>query len=487
MRDSQGPEPEEAVFERHLATIMMADVVGYSRMMGENEERTVRMLRGHRAVFDALLKAHRGRIFNTAGDAILAEFPSAVEAVRCATEIQSALRTRNEHFPEDQRMWFRIGINLGDVISQGSDLLGDGVNVAARIQTVAEPGGVCISGSVYDQIQNKLTLQFKMMGERSFKNIAQPIRTFSISESESGSMPTSVPLPPPKKGSKAALIIALAGGLFLLAAAGTGYWLDQRGEQNRRVEETRQAVVLEQEAAQELRQTLALERQATEAQRRLAEEEAALAAREREKAEEAQRQAREVQLAAEAARRQARLEAEADFAKAALARAELEKQRLDQELKRVAAEKKTAEAQRLAVEAQAAKAAQEKAAAAAVRLDAETQAAREKAAANPFDGIYEGSLCNEATADRDRKCWSVLLKVKNGELAATWLTRSGKPGVVKGTITPEGAVAMSLDGWKPDGQAISANLNGKAERNMIKASGKWAMGLPVSGEWKKGD
>src|SRR5438034_9627212 len=160
--------------ERRLATILMADVFGYSRMMGEDEERTVRTFRGHRAVFDELLKVHRGRVFNTAGDAILAEFPSAVEAVRCATEIQAALRTRNEHLPPERRMWFRIGINLGDVIVQGDDLLGDGVNVAARIQTIAEPGGGCISGSVYDQIQNKLTLQIRQLGEKSFKNIAQP-------------------------------------------------------------------------------------------------------------------------------------------------------------------------------------------------------------------------------------------------------------------------------------------------------------------------
>src|SRR5881396_1218567 len=158
--------------ERRLATIMM----------GENEEGTVAVLRGHREIFDALLKAHRGRVFNTAGDAILAEFPSAVEAVRCATEIQTALRTRNEHLPPERRMWFRIGINLGDVIVQGDDLLGDGVNVAARIQTIAEPGGVCISGSVYDQIQNKLTLQIRQLGEKTFKNIAQPVRTFSISD-----------------------------------------------------------------------------------------------------------------------------------------------------------------------------------------------------------------------------------------------------------------------------------------------------------------
>ena len=116
------PEEErQPSMERRLATIMMADVAGYSRMMGENEERTVQTLRGHREIFDALLGLHRGRIFNTAGDAILAEFPSAVEAVRCATEIQAALRTRNEHLPEEQRMWFRIGINLGDVIVQGGD------------------------------------------------------------------------------------------------------------------------------------------------------------------------------------------------------------------------------------------------------------------------------------------------------------------------------------------------------------------------------
>src|SRR6202795_3791749 len=166
----------------------MADVFGYSRMMGEDEERTVRTLRGHREVFDELLKAHKGRIFNTAGGAILAEFPSAVEAVRCATEIQTALRTRNEHLPEEQRMWFRIGINLGDVIVQGGDLLGDGVNVAARIQTIAEPGGICIAGSVYDQIQNKLSLQIKQLGEKSFKNIAQPVRTFAITD-EGGAVP----------------------------------------------------------------------------------------------------------------------------------------------------------------------------------------------------------------------------------------------------------------------------------------------------------
>src|SRR5215510_2741776 len=112
------PEPEGAL-ERRLATILSCDVAGYSRLMGANEEATVQALRGHRAVFDALLKQHHGRVFNTAGDAILAEFPSAVEAVRCATEIQSALQTRNEHLPPEQKMLFRMDINLGDVVVQG--------------------------------------------------------------------------------------------------------------------------------------------------------------------------------------------------------------------------------------------------------------------------------------------------------------------------------------------------------------------------------
>src|SRR5690348_16220947 len=222
MTDGAVPKGAEPAIERRLATILMADVAGYSRMMGENEERTVQTLQGHREIFDALLKAHRGRIFNTAGDAILAEFPSAVEAVRCATEIQTALRTRNDHLPAEQRMAFRIGINLGDVIVQGGDLLGDGVNVASRIQTVAEPGGVCISGSVFDQIQNKLTLQFRPLGEQQFKNIGQPVRTFTITHGERGALPYSVHRMPAKL-----LAIATAGVLAIGAAAYGLYRLNE--------------------------------------------------------------------------------------------------------------------------------------------------------------------------------------------------------------------------------------------------------------------
>ncbi len=128
---------------RKLATILSADVAEFSRLMGEDEEQTLRTFRGHKKVFESLVMEHRGRIFNTAGDAILAEFGSAVEAVRCATDIQAALRTRNDQLPPSRQVRFRIGINLGDVMVQGEDLMGDGVNVAARLQTAAEPGGIC--------------------------------------------------------------------------------------------------------------------------------------------------------------------------------------------------------------------------------------------------------------------------------------------------------------------------------------------------------
>lgn len=128
MQDESASAPvPPAALERRLASILMADVVGYSRTMGDDEEPTIGILSGHREVFDALLKQHRGRTFNTAGDSILAGFPSAVEAVRCATEAQAALRTRDDHLPPEQRMRFRIGINLGDVVVQGGDLLGDGL------------------------------------------------------------------------------------------------------------------------------------------------------------------------------------------------------------------------------------------------------------------------------------------------------------------------------------------------------------------------
>jgi class 3 adenylate cyclase len=210
--------PNTQFLDRKLATILSADVAGFSRLMGEDEEQTLRTFRGHKEVFESLVAMHRGRVFNTAGDAILAEFASAVEAVRCATDIQSALRTRNDQLPPSRQVKFRIGINLGDVMLHGQDLLGDGVNVAARLQTAAEPGGICISGSVHDQISNKLSLSFQPLGEMNFKNIQQPVRTFSITEAEGGGA-----LPSARSRGISPAAKWIAAGVLLLLAGG-GYW-----------------------------------------------------------------------------------------------------------------------------------------------------------------------------------------------------------------------------------------------------------------------
>ena len=169
--------------KRRLTAILAADAVGYSRQMSDNEEGTLQVLTAQRAIIDRLIVAHEGRIFGTAGDSVLAEFASSVEAVRCAVEIQEALQTRNESAPEAQRLEFRIGINLGDVMVDGADILGDGVNVAARLESIADPGGICISSSVYDQIMGKLSLGFVDLGEHSLKNITRPIRVYRFDRS----------------------------------------------------------------------------------------------------------------------------------------------------------------------------------------------------------------------------------------------------------------------------------------------------------------
>ena len=166
--------------KRRLTTILATDAVGYSRLMSESEEETARVLAAHRAVIDGIIQFHDGRIFDTAGDSVLAEFGSPVQAVRCAVEIQDALKTRNDSLPENRRMMFRIGINLGDVMVKGTDLLGDGINVAARLESIAEPGGICIASSVYDQISGKLNLNLTDIGEQALKNITRPIRAYRI-------------------------------------------------------------------------------------------------------------------------------------------------------------------------------------------------------------------------------------------------------------------------------------------------------------------
>jgi adenylate cyclase len=164
--------------KRKLTAILSADVKGYSRLMGEDEEWTLRTLNTYKEVMRSLIQQYRGRVVNAPGDNVLAEFASVVDAVQCSVEIQQVLRARNALLPENRRMEFRIGINLGDVIEEGDSIYGDGVNIAARLEGLAEAGGICISESAYQQIENKLPLKYEYLGEHEVKNIAKPVRVY---------------------------------------------------------------------------------------------------------------------------------------------------------------------------------------------------------------------------------------------------------------------------------------------------------------------
>jgi len=171
----------DSSMKRRLAAILAADIAGYSRLMGADEAATVRDLKEHQAVVLPLIGRYGGRIIDTAGDGILAEFPSVIGATECAVEIQTVMATRNERVPEARRMLFRIGINLGDVIHDESRIYGDGINVAARLEGIAEPGGICISRQVFDQVGRTLKANFQALGPRTLKNIAHPVDVFAIS------------------------------------------------------------------------------------------------------------------------------------------------------------------------------------------------------------------------------------------------------------------------------------------------------------------
>jgi adenylate cyclase len=170
---------EERV-KRKLSAILSADVVGYSRLMGEDEVSTVRTLEAYRKVMSDLIEQFRGRVVDSPGDNLLSEFSSVVDAVQCAVEIHEVIRAKNEEQPEDRRMLFRIGVNLGDVIEEGDRIYGDGVNIAARLEGLAEPGGICISGSAHEQIKNKLALGYEYIGEHTVKNIAEPLKVYRV-------------------------------------------------------------------------------------------------------------------------------------------------------------------------------------------------------------------------------------------------------------------------------------------------------------------
>jgi len=181
----------EAPVERRLAAILAADVFGYSRLMGIDEEGTLAALKAHRReLIDPKIAEHRGRIVKTTGDGALVEFASAVAAVRCALDIQRAMAERNADIPEDRRIEFRMGINVGDIIVDEGDVYGDGVNIAARIEPLAEPGALCLSDNAYQQIKGKLSIDIIDMGEQQLKNIGQPVRVYSVCSEGAATRPT---------------------------------------------------------------------------------------------------------------------------------------------------------------------------------------------------------------------------------------------------------------------------------------------------------
>ncbi len=194
--------------ERRLAAILSADVVGYSRLMEADEEATIRALNACRQNVDELVASHHGRVFGSAGDSVIAEFASAVESVRCATKIQRHQERQSADLPEDRRMRLRIGINLGDIVVEDGNLLGDGVNVAARLEGLAEPGGLCISANIHDQVAGKLDLVFDDLGEQTVKNITRPVRAYRVRIDDpihASVASSTVPLPLPDKPSIAVL------------------------------------------------------------------------------------------------------------------------------------------------------------------------------------------------------------------------------------------------------------------------------------------
>src|ERR1700687_2190684 len=193
-------EPERV--ERRLTAILAADVVGYSRLMGADEEGTLAALKAiRRELVDPRIVEHRGRIVKTTGDGLLVEFASVVDAVRCAVDVQREMAASNADVPAKRRIEFRIGINLGDIIKDRGDIFGDGVNIAARLEALAEPGGICVNRVVRDQVRDKLDITFEDMGEQQVKNIVRPVRAFRIVAKEksvrepSGSPPVPLALP----------------------------------------------------------------------------------------------------------------------------------------------------------------------------------------------------------------------------------------------------------------------------------------------------
>ena len=209
-------------FKRKLTTILSADAVGYSRLMADNEEETVRTLKLYRSIIESLITKYTGRLVDSPGDNILAEFSSVVDSLRCAWDIQQEIKSRNLDLPENRRMRFRIGVNLGDVIEEEGRIYGDGVNVAARLESLADAGGICISGNVYNHVKNKLSFRYGNQGNQTVKNIEDPVHVYRVLME-----PERVQKEPVKQTnqSKWKRVLAVALGVLILSLAGVGFYI----------------------------------------------------------------------------------------------------------------------------------------------------------------------------------------------------------------------------------------------------------------------
>jgi class 3 adenylate cyclase len=443
--------------KRRLTCILAADAFGYSQQIGQDEEGTIRVLSAHRAVIDGIIVFHGGRIISTAGDSVIAEFASVVEAVRCAVEIQEALKTRNDALPESSRMLFRVGVNLGDVVVKNDDLLGDGVNVAARLETLAEPGGICISSSVYDQITGKLDLGFQDIGEQALKNISRPIRVYRVSGTGVPQRPAP-PAPPAARKRKslpwgigAAVLVAVAA----IAAWQTG-WLrvggsDRAGASNVATSGAAPTTGVPAAGVPSRAQTDADTqkiRADAEALKKQAEEELARARSEGD----AVRAAR-AKADAEAAASRLRAQAEADAARIRSAAA------ADAARAKSDAEAATREAQARAVKAEPApRGAESKSGdttpapvAASAPTDKIARAPTSAAANARFDGTWDVTVTCAPAEGASAYKLDLVAQVKDGFLRGEQ-GADGKPGhlSLQGSIQPDGSATLDANGLTGD-------------------------------------
>jgi class 3 adenylate cyclase len=410
--------------KRKLAAILAADAVGYSRMMAADEEGTMKILSAHRSMIDGIIEFHEGRIINTAGDSVLAEFASPTQAVRCAVEIQDALKTRNDTLPEERRMHFRIGVNLGDVMVKGDDLLGDGVNVAARLEGIAEPGGIYVSSSVYDQIAGKLDLGFVDLGDQMLKNIDRPIRAYRVDRDS-----RRVTVGKRKSGSGAGRWIAAAVALAVIGAGAV--WYQGQQAASRQEESTKAKAAADAEIAKA---------------RAEAEEAKKTAAASAESATAAQRALEEQRIAATRARAQAELSA-------ARAEAEATRRKADAELSSATETRRAAEA--------------------AAKTAAKPAAAASPAALSKWSGTF---ACNSIGAAPPSMFSASVTSA--GDAFALAMGRAGQAGSLrmKGTRRPDGSLLFSGSGISSlkefQNQTYQATLEGKFSGERYVGRGK---------------